>query len=316
MLLTRAIAGKLFYLVPVLLLVTLATTVLIDLLPGDPAVTILGLGATPEQVARINAEYGFDRPFYERYAAWVSGAVVGDFGNSLVTSRPVISEIAARLPVTIQLTVMALVLSVLLAIVLALLASVKEGGWFDRVMTALSSGSMSVPSFVAAVVLVYIFAIVLGWAPVAGYRPLRDGLGPNLHFMALPVITMSLLETGFFYRILRGDLATTLREDYILAARAKGLGRGYLLLRHALRPSLFSLMAMVGLSVGRLLGGTVIVETFFAVPGLGQLLVNSVTTLDIPVIQAAVALIAIFYVLINATVDVLYSVVDPRVKLR
>ncbi|WP_202923154.1 ABC transporter permease [Nesterenkonia haasae] len=309
-------AEKLLYLLPVLLLVTLATTLLIDLLPGDPAVTVLGLGATPEQVERINTEYGFDRPFYERYVTWLFGALTGDFGNSLVTSRPVLAEITARLPVTIQLTAMSLVLAVVFAIILALVAAVKEGSKFDRMMAALASASMSVPPFVAAVVLVFIFALVLGWSPVAGYSPLRDGLGRNLYYMALPVITMAMLETGFFYRILRGDLGTTLREDYILAARSKGLGTGYIMLRHALRPSLFSLMAMVGLSVGRLLGGSVIVEYFFSIPGLGQLLVNSVTTLDIPVIQASVVLIAIFYVLINSTVDVLYSVVDPRVKLR
>lgn len=311
----KAIAGKLLYLVPVLVLVTLATTALVDLLPGDPAVTILGLGATPEQVARINAEYGFDRPLYERYLDWVLGAFTGDFGNSLVTGRPVLVEIGARLPVTVQLTVSALTISIVLAVVASLLAAAKEGSWFDRAMTAISSASMSIPSFVAAVVLVYIFAVLLGWFPVSGYRPMRDGLADNIYFMVLPVVTMCLLETGFFFRILRGDLGTTLREDYILAARAKGLTPSYLLLRHALRPSLFSLMAMVGLSVGRLLGGTVIVESFFSVPGLGQLLVNSVTTLDIPVIQAAVAMIAVFYVLVNTSVDVLYSVVDPRVKL-
>lgn len=316
MILVRAIAGKLLYLLPVLFLVTLGTTLLIDLLPGDPAVTVLGLGATPEQVDRINAEYGFDRPYYERYVNWVAGAVTGDFGDSLVTTRPVIDEIGARLPVTIQLTVSALLVSVVLAILLALLAAAKEGSGFDRLMTALSSASMSVPSFVAAVVLVFILAISLGWLPVSGYRPIGDGLTTNLRYMVLPIITMSLLETGFFYRILRGDLGTTLREEYILAARSKGLSTPYLLFRHALRPSLFSLIAMVGLSVGRLLGGAVIVESFFAVPGLGQLLVNSVTTLDIPIIQAAVALIAIFYVVINATVDLTYSAIDPRVKLK
>ncbi|MQA09856.1 MAG: ABC transporter permease subunit [Pseudonocardiaceae bacterium] len=285
-------------------------------MPGSPAATILGPTATPEQIAAVNAEYGFDDPLPVRYVEWLKGAVTGDLGNSLLTQREVLGDIAQRIPVTFQIAIMALLMALVVTIPLAVYGAANAGKRLDRALTAFSSGFMSLPSFVVAVVLVYLLAVEAGAFPVTGWVPITESLGDNLYHAFLPAVSLAVIEVGFFYRLLRGDLIATLQEDFVLTARAKGLSGRYVLFRHALRPSLFSLLTMAGLSFGRLLGGSVIVEAFFALPGLGQLAVNSVPFKDIPTIQGIVVFVAVVYVLVNTVVDLTYTLIDPRIQVR
>lgn len=311
----RAFLRRITAVLPVLLLVTLGTTALVDLMPGSPAVTILGPTATPEQIATVNAEYGFERPLPVRYVDWLSRALTGDLGESLLTRRDIFDDIVRRLPVTFQLAIMAQVMALVVTIPLALYGAANAGRRVDRALTALSSGFMSLPSFVVAVLVVYVFAVRLQVFPVTGWVPLAESVAGNLYHAFLPAAALAVIEVGFFYRLLRGDLVTTLQEDFILAARSKGLSSRYVLLRHALRPSLFSLMTMAGLSFGRLMGGSVIVEAFFSLPGLGNLAINSISFKDIPTLQAIVVFVAVIYVLVNTLVDLAYRLVDPRVEV-
>lgn len=298
----------------VLVIVSFATSLLLDLVPGDPAVALLGETATPEQVAALHDELRLDDPVLVRYAAWASQVVQGDLGESLRTGESVTSVILDRLPVTGQLTLLAILFAALLAIPLAILAAYRPGGVVDRVMTTITSGFIASPPFLTGVFLIFIFAIKADLVPPTGWAPISRGLGPNLERVILPAVTLAVTEAAMFYRVLRSDMITVLREDYILSARARGLPTWYVLVRHALRPSSFSILTLFGLSVGRLLSGAVVVEVLFALPGLGQLLVNSVLSRDLMVVQGVVLFMAVAYVLINRLVDVGYAMLDPRVR--
>ncbi|QBF47136.1 ABC transporter permease [Janibacter limosus] len=298
----------------VIVIVSFATSLLLDLVPGDPAVALLGETATPEQVAALHQELRLDDPLAVRYVAWASHAAQGDLGNSLATGESVTSVVLDRLPVTAELTLLAIMLAALIAIPVAILAAYRPEGVVDRVMNTLTSGFIASPPFLTGVFLIFIFAIKADLVPPTGWAPLSEGLGDNLQRVVLPAITLALTEAAMFYRVLRSDMITVLREDYILNARARGLPTGYILLRHALRPSSFSVLTLFGLSVGRLLSGAVVIEVLFALPGLGQLLVNSVLSRDLLVVQGVVLFMAVAYVLINRLVDVGYGLLDPRVR--
>lgn len=312
----RRIAGRGAHLAAVLILVTLAATALVDLVPGSPAAAMLGPAATPEQVAALDAEYGFDRPFLTRYTEWVGHALTGDLGRSVQSGQPVLDAITQRLPVTLELTVLALAVSLLIAVPLAVYAGARAGGPLDRVISAGASALMSVPVFVAAVVLVYLLAVRAAWFPVTGWAPLSAGLGENLRFAALPTLALAVGELPAFLRLLRGDVVATLREDFVRTATVRGLPRRYILFRHVLRPASFSLVTMVGVVFGRLLAGSIVVETLFALPGLGSLAVQSIPAKDIPMIQGLVVLVAVTYVVVNMIIDMAYSVLDPRARAR
>lgn len=300
--------------VPVLLIVSFLTLVFVELIPGDPALTILGESATPERVAALHEDLGLDRPLYERYFGWVVSALTGDFGVSIHTGQPVLGIILDRLPVTLEIAVLALVLALLISIPVALIAAYRQGGVFDKAVSALTSIGVSSPAFLTALLLVFAFAITFRIFPVTGWSPIGDGLWTNLLYATLPALALAIGEAAIFIRLLRSDLITTLQDDYILLARAKGLPSPYIMFRHALRPSSFSLLTMAGLSLGRILGGAVVVEIIFALPGIGQLVVNSVISKDIAVVQGVVLFTAVVYVVLNLVVDVLYGVVDPRIR--
>lgn len=310
------VVRKIARVVPVLLIVTMATTALIDLMPGNPAATILGPTATDEQIDILNERYGFQDNFFVRYFGWMGGLLSGDFGNSLLTGRPVLGDIMQRLPVTVEIAVLAIFMALIITIPLAIYGAANAGGRLDRFLTGLASSLMSIPAFVGAVILTVLLAINLPIFPVTGWVPLVEDPIANLRHAFLPAFTLALVEVGFFYRLLRGDLATTLQEDFILSARTRGLSKSYVMFRHALRPSLFSLITMSGLALGRLLGGSVIIEFFFALPGLGNMAVVSISAKDIPAIQGIVVFIAAIYVVVNTLVDLTYSIVDPRVKVQ
>ncbi|MGB3438182.1 MAG: ABC transporter permease [Actinophytocola sp.] len=303
-------------LLAVLLLVTLAATALVDLIPGSPAAAILGPTATPDQVAALDAEYGFDRPFPTRYLDWLGSALTGDLGNSIQSRQPVLDTILARLPVTLEITLLALAISLLIAVPLAVYSGYRAGGRFDRFVSATSSALLAVPVFVAAVVLIYLLAVELRWFPVSGWSPLSEGLTDNLRHALLPAIALAVGELPAFLRLLRGDVATTMREDFVRTATARGLPPRYILFRHVLRPSSLSLVTVAGVALGRLLAGSIVVESLFALPGLGGLAIQSVPAKDIPTVQGLVVLVAVGYVLVNAAVDACYAVLDPRIRAR
>jgi peptide/nickel transport system permease protein len=299
----------------VLLLVTFLVRLLLSLAPGSVATVILGDNATPEAVATAEREMGLDRPVIVQWFLWLQSAVQGDLGTSPVTYQPVTSAILDRLPVTLEIAVLALVISLTVSIFLAALAARNPDSPLDRGISGLTSVFLAIPAFVAAPVLVYLLGVQAHVFPVVGWASLSVGLGPNLRTAFLPALCVALIEIAGFQRVLRADLGTTLREDYVEAARARGMSNRYVLWRHAFRPSSFSLLTIAGTSLGRLIGGTIIVEAFFSLPGLGQLVTTSVSSRDIVMVQGVVAFVAVVYVLVNTLVDVGYGVLDPRVRL-
>lgn len=316
MALLKSIGVKLLYGIPVLLIVTFGAAMLSDLMPGSPAQAILGDAATAEQVAELNARYGYDLPVWQRYLDWLGGAIQGDLGVTLFSKQPVGELVMRRLGVTAELAVIALVISLAVSVPLAMLAALRQNGILDRVLGVVSSALLSIPSFVSAVLLSLIFAVGLRALPATGWTPITENLGENLKFAILPAAALAIYEMAFFYRVVRADIVGTLREDFVLVARAKGLPKSYIALRHVLRPSLSSLVTVFGLSIGRLLGGAVIVESFFSVPGIGAEAINAASTKDLAVLQAIVALGVILYVLIFILVDLAYAWIDPRVNSR
>lgn len=312
----RQVGSRLLRLVPVLFLITLFTTAMVDLMPGSPALAMLGDQATPEQIARLNEQLGLDQPFLVRYGGWLAAALGGDLGTSLRMGLPVTTAIAERFPVTLEIALLSVVMALVIAVPLALVAGARAGGGLDRVATALSSALLSLPGFAAAVLLIYLLAVKARLFPVGGWVPFTEDPIGNLRFAFLPALSLALMEAAVYFRLLRSDVISTLQEKFVLSARARGLPPGYVLFRHVLRPSLFSLTTVAGLSMGRLLGGAVIVESLFALPGLGFLVIQSVPFQDIPTIQGIVVVVAVIYVLINIMVDVGYAVIDPRIRTR
>jgi peptide/nickel transport system permease protein len=295
---------------------TMLTQWLLDRAPGGLAATMLGEQASPENVAALEAELGLDRPFLVRYVDWAGDVVTGDLGRSPITNRSVWEAITVALPITAEIVVLATLLALGLALSTAFLAARRPGGSVDRLLGGLTSAALAVPTFVLAPVLLYFLAVELELVPVTGWEALSDGLGPNLQAAILPAIAVAVPEFAVFQRLFRGDLVATLEEDYIDAARARGVGEGRIILRHAFRPASISLMTVTGISIGRLLGGTVVVESLFALPGVGLLLQQAIVQRDLAMVQGIVVFLAIVYVGVNLAVDVLYGVVDPRIRAR
>jgi peptide/nickel transport system permease protein len=306
---TRVIRGVL-----VVLLVTFLVIWLMSIAPGSVAAVILGENATPEAIAALEAQMGLDRNVFMQWFSWLGDAVTGDLGTSPVTFQDVTTAIVERLPVTLEIALLALLISLAISIPLATIAARRPDSAVDRGINGLTSVFLSIPAFVAAPVLVYLLAVQTQVFPVTGWTPIEEGLGENLRTALLPAFCVALIEVAAFQRILRADLGTTLREDYVEGARAKGMSARYVLWRHAFRPSSFSLLTVAGISLGRLIGGTIIVEAFFSLPGLGQLAAIAVNSRDIITVQGVVAFVAMAYVLLNTLVDVGYGMLDPRVR--
>jgi len=313
--LLRPIGRRLLYGIPVLFIVTLGAAALSQLMPGSPAQAILGEAATTEQIDAMNHQYGWDQPVLQQYWEWLERALHGDLGVTLIGQEHVASLLVHRLAVTGEIAALALLMSLVVAVPLALAAAYRQGGVLDRVAHTVSSALLSVPSFVSVVILALIFTAQLGLFPATGWVPLTQDVVENLRYAFLPAFALAVYEGAFFYRVLRTDIAATLREDFVLVARAKGLRRSYILRRHVLRFSLGALVTVFGLSLGRLLGGAVIAETFFAVPGLGAEAVSAVSQKDIGVLQGIVALAVVVYVVVFILVDLAYAWIDPRISV-
>ena len=312
------IRRKLIHLIPIIFAVTLLSFLSVNLLPGDVAETIAGVGtdiAVMDEaiVQNIRKDLGLDRPVIVRYLSWVGNALRGQLGQSYQTGQLVSEAIALRLPVTIQLLVMAQFMAILFAIPAGIFAAYRAGKMPDRVLTTLAFAFLAAPSFIIAISLAFIFAVLLNWFPATGYVPFTENFLGNIRSFILPALALALIEWPILYRVLRNDLIATLQEDFISLAKAKGLGPLHILFGHALRPSLFTLITIVGIQLGNLISGAVIVESIFALPGLGSLLVASIHAREILMVQGIIALMAIAYVAINLIVDLLYGVLDPRI---
>jgi len=311
----RILLRKLPWLLGTLFAVSFLTFLLVSLLPGDPAVQILGAqGVSPEAVAQLREDMGLDRPMPVRYLDWISSALTGDLGRSPLTGQSVSEAIMTRLPVTLQLGGMAILIALGLAIPLAMLSAYYQGSLLDRVITGASFTLMSIPAFMMAIFLILIFAVLLGWLPATGWVPFTADPVANLRGALLPALSLAMVELALYTRLLRSDLIGTLQQDYITLARAKGVSTTRILIAHALRPSSFSLMTVVGLQLGGVISGAIIIEEIFALPGVGRLLYQSILQRDFLMVQGIVLFIAVAYVTINFIVDLCYSWLDPRVR--
>jgi peptide/nickel transport system permease protein len=308
------VGGRLLHLVPVLLAVTLLTFLIAALLPGDLAVAMLGEQATPDKVAALRHDLWLDQPIWWRYLHWLGGVVQGDLGRSLRTGETVIGAVTGRLPVSIELMLMAELGGLAIGIPLAIVCAVRPGSPFDRLMTGGAFGMLSVPVYLWAIVLIYLFAVRLRLLPATGWVPFDEDPVGNVRSFVLPALTLALGEWPVLMRVLRNDMIATLQEDYIAMARAKGLKPSRILLVHALKPSSLTLVTVSGINIGRLIGGALIVETIFALPGIGRLLVGAIYARDFVILQGVVLVVAAGFVLINFAVDVFYAVLDPRVR--
>lgn len=306
---------RLVKLLAVVLIVSFLTFSLTKIIPGDPVNVILGPQASqPELRAAVEEDLGLDKPFLEQYGSYLGGAVQGDLGRSYVSKFETTTLLGQKLPATIELMLLAQAVSLLLSLPLAMYSAYRANSRADRAITTTAFGLISFPNYALAVVLVWLFSLQLGWFPAIGYKPLSDGIVDNLRSIALPVAALVAGLTAVYTRLLRSDLIATLQEDFVLMARSKGLPTWHILLRHALRPSSFSLLTVFAINFGTLIGGSVIIEQFFVIPGVGSLAIESILKRDYLVLQGVVLLIATAFVLVNVLVDILYSILDPRVR--
>jgi len=312
----KVITTRLLRLAATLLAVSFLTFLLVALLPGDPIDAILGQSErTPEIEAKIRSDLRLDDPFFVRYFRWLGDAVQGDLGESYINQgQTVMDTILDRIPITAQLAFMAIALALILAIPIGIIGAYKQSRWQDSVSSAGVQVALSVPNFIIGIFLTWIFAVQFALLPATGWSRVSDGVFENFKTAILPASALAMTQMAIFSRLIRADMIATLQENYILAARAKGLSDRFILARHALRPSSLSLMTIIGINFGALLGGTVVIETLFAVPGIGFRLYNAISDRDIMVIQGITVFIATVYVVINTIVDLLYAVVDPRIR--
>jgi peptide/nickel transport system permease protein len=311
----RLIVKRLLTAIPIMLGVTIVSFILLNLIPGDAARTNLGINATQDQIDQLNHEMGLDRPPVERYLRWLVAVLHGDLGKSIISHQPVTDALATRIPVTAELIILALLFALVLAIPLALASARNPGGLVDRLAGVFTTTGLSLANFVLALLLVLLFAVKLEWLPAIGYTHLTESVGDNLWYMALPAMSIGLGLLAFYSRFLRNDMVDQMRgQDYIMTAQAKGLGRWQVLMRHAFRNSSFGLITFVGLNISFLISGTVIVESIFSLPGVGQYLLAAVNTRDYVVLESLTLIFAAITVLANLLVDVLYAVLDPRIR--
>ena len=310
----RSIGRRLLYLLPVLLAVSVLTFLVAALLPGDIASVLLGDQATPETLAALRHDMGLDQPLIVRYGIWLGHVLQGDFGRSFRTGQTVLAAVGERLPVSLELMIGAELAGLLIGIPVAIVCAVRPGGWFDRIMTGGAFAMLSVPSFLSAILLIWLLAVEWELLPATGYTPFSEDPWANMVGFVLPALTLAMGEWPVIMRVLRSDMIATLQQDFIAMARAKGLREVRVLLVHALKPSSLTLVTVTGINIGRLIGGALIVETVFALPGIGRLLVGAIYARDLVLLQGVVLLVACGFVIMNFCVDLLYALLDPRIR--
>lgn len=312
---TRYLVLRVLSVVPTLVGISILVFGINFLIPGDPALIMAGSEATPEVVASLRRQWGLDQPVYVRYGAWLANVLQGNLGNSYFSRQSVLQLVGNALPITLELTFLSLFVAIAIAVPTAIISAVKANTWFDFTAAAISFVGLSIPGFWLRIMLIYVFAVYLQQLPAGGFTPLSAGLGANLQSMILPSIALGTFASTQLMRYLRASLLDVLHADHIRTARAKGLGERAVLVRHALRNALIPFTTVLGVQMGYLLGGTVITESVFALPGMGRLVLTAILNRDYQVATGIILLIATAFVLINLLVDLLYPVLDPRVRL-
>jgi peptide/nickel transport system permease protein len=300
--------------IPVMAVVALFVFSLLYIAPGDPAAVIAGDQASPEDVEKIRQGLGLDRPYLIRFFEWVHQILSGDLGTSIFTNLPVTTMIGQRVEPTLSLMVVTLVIAVGIAVPMGVVAAWKADTWVDRSAMAFAVFGFSTPVFVVGYLIAYLFALKLGWFPVQGYKPIAAGVGPWLHSLILPSVTLALVYIALIARITRAAMLDVLSQDYIRTAKAKGVGQRQILFLHALKNAAVPIVTVIGIGIALLIGGAVVTESVFAIPGLGRLVVDAILRRDYPVIQGVVLLFSFVYVLVNLAVDLVYVLVDPRIR--
>jgi peptide/nickel transport system permease protein len=312
----RIAAVRLAHLAGVLLGVSFLVYVLLDLLPGDTAEVIVASSSNPTEgaVEEIRRQLGLDQPLLVRYFQWLGDALTGNLGVSFRTGQQVVDAIGERLPVTLELLVLAEVISLAIAIPLAVAAAKRRDTTFDRGTAVVTFGLQSIPNFVVALVMIVVFSVTLGWLPAIGYVPIEEGLGANLESLIIPAVALASGLVPLYTRVLRNEMIRVLQEDFILVARAQGLTSRTVLFRYALKPSLPTLVTVVGINIGTLIGGTIIIELICGLPGVGTLLYSGINNRDYVLVQGVILFVAAAYVVANFLVDMFYTFLDPRVS--
>ncbi|UST52789.1 ABC transporter permease (plasmid) [Comamonadaceae bacterium OTU4NAUVB1] len=311
----RFLASRVAGMLVVLAIVAVLVFVLTRAASGDPVAVMLGDQATAADIARVQVEYGLDKPLPVQFGYWLREVLQGNLGQSIFLQRPVTQALWERAEPTTLLSLMAVAIAALIGLPCGIASAVFRGRWIDSLFTGLAMLGASVPSFWLGLVLIQVFAVSLGWFPVSGYGAPDAPLLDRLHALMLPAAVLGLLNSALIIRFTRASMLDVLGEDYVRTARSKGLGEGTVVLKHALRNALVPIVTVLGLTAALMIGGAVVTETVFGLPGVGSLVVNAVLRRDYPVIQGALLVIAAIYVLINFAIDLLYAVVDPRVKV-
>ncbi len=312
----RYILKRLFLLVPVLLGISIIVFLIMELIPGDAAQAILGSFATPENLERVRGELGLDKPLVQRYFIWLGNILQGDFGRSYSLDRPVIDEVLDRLGPTLLLAGSSLLFAAVMGMLAGIIAAVKQFGWQDMFFTVIVLVGISTPSFWLGLIFVLLFSVQLGWFPVSGMMQVVGGGGviDILHHLVLPAVTLGVVATGVIARLTRSTMLEVLRKDFIRSARAKGLSERRVIMRHAYKNALVSIVPVLGIQTGFVIGGAIYIETVFQWPGIGRMLVTAIQTRDILLVQGGVVVVAALYVLINLVADVAQHALDPRIQ--
>ncbi len=310
----RYLIRRLLAAIPVMLMVATAVFMLLFLAGGDPASVILGPDARPEQVEDLRVKLGLDQPLHVQVYRWYARLLQGDLGQSIFLNRPVTQAIAERAEPTLILTTLALLVALSIGLPMGILSALRRGQWLDTGAMFVAIGGVSMPTFWLGLNLIFVFGVVLAWLPVAGYESLSKGLWDNLRYMIMPAVTLGMAQGALLARLTRSMMLETLSEDYVRTARAKGLAERRVVAAHALRNAMIPLLTIIGLIFAALMGGAVITEQVFNIPGVGRLLIQAVTRRDYPVVQGVVLVVAGLYVMINLVVDVLYGYLDPRLR--
>jgi peptide/nickel transport system permease protein len=300
--------------IPVMAIVALFVFSLLYIAPGDPAAVIAGDQATPDDVERIRASLGLDRPYLVRFGAWVFDIIRGDLGVSIFTNLPVSLMIKQRIEPTLSLMLVTLILAITIAVPMGVVAAWKVGTWIDRAVMGFAVLGFSVPVFVVGYLLAYVFALQLDWLPVQGYTSISQGFVPWIENLILPAIALGSVYIALIARITRATMLEVLQQDYIRTARAKGAGQRSILFLHALKNAAVPIVTVIGIGIALLIGGAVVTESVFAIPGLGRLTVDAILRRDYPVIQGVILLFSFVYVLVNLGIDLLYTLFDPRIR--
>ena len=308
------IARRLVSTILVMAFVALFVFSLLYIAPGDPATVIAGDQASPSDVAKIRLSLGLDRPYLVRFGEWLFRVLQGDLGTSIFTSLPVTQLIAQRIEPTVSLMVLTLIFAVLVAVPMGVIAASKAGTWIDRAVVAFAVFGFSVPVFVVGYLMAYVFALKLDWVPVQGYTPISAGIWPWFQNLILPSITLGFVYIALIARITRASMLDVLQQDYIRTARSKGVAQNSVLFVHALKNAAVPIITIIGIGVALLIGGAVVTESVFAIPGLGRLTLDAILRRDYPVIQGVVLIFSFVYVLVNLIIDLIYTLVDPRIR--